>query len=100
MSMSDELFIFFYENILNENIFLACWTFAKTVEGKGLNTYQNLEVCYFLMEQGQIQFLCLRFKKPVHMHRQMQRGICHTVFMYSISYCTQNIVLSICNCTY
>lgn len=38
MFMSNELFIFLYESILDENIFLACWTFAKTVEGKGSDT--------------------------------------------------------------
>lgn len=30
---------------------IACWTFAKTVEGKGLKTCQNLEVYYFLLNK-------------------------------------------------
>lgn len=39
MSMSNDLFVFFYHNILDKTIliFPACWTFAKMVEREEVN---------------------------------------------------------------
>lgn len=88
MSVLNELFIFFYENILDENIFifLACWTFAKSVGGKGF------KMCVRIKRLN--VFLCLRLRNLCMVRRKTYAELnakreMRGIFMYSITYCKQ-----------
>lgn len=81
--MSNELFIFFYGNILSENISLSDRTFAKTIRRESV---EHLEVYYFCADKlsacaSGLRNVCM--VKAKHIHRQMQSGMC-VAYLYTV----------------
>lgn len=94
MSMSNEQFNLFYKSILDENIFLACWTFAKTGGGKGWTQASESIGSLFSFETRtnsvpmiQVQETCACWEEK-RAQPSAERDMCG-IFMYSITYCKQ-----------
>lgn len=64
--LSNELFIFFYENILDEKKNDCLLDICQNSRRERVENVSESRGLLFSFEQGQIQCLCFRFRKPVH----------------------------------